>query len=83
MTPQAAQNWWLSVWSAAGQDPGNPHGSLWYLAVYSGMGGLSLVIQLVLGYVAAVGALRAARVMQVRVVTFVAAAVRHLCGLPN
>ncbi|KAK2076831.1 hypothetical protein QBZ16_005057 [Prototheca wickerhamii] len=61
---QAAQNWWLSVWSAAGQDPGNPHGSLWYLAVYSGMGGLSLVIQLVLGYVAAVGALRAARVMQ-------------------
>ena len=47
------------------------------------MGGLSLIIQLVLGYVAAVGALRAARVMQVRVVTFVAAAVRHLCGLPN
>ncbi|KAL6768590.1 hypothetical protein ACKKBF_B11340 [Auxenochlorella protothecoides x Auxenochlorella symbiontica] len=61
---QAAQSWWLSLWSVDIVAPHSAHTANYYLVVYAALGSASLLVQLASGLCLVWGAIRAARTLQ-------------------
>lgn len=65
---QAGQNWWLGLWSADAANGYEGHSSRYFLAVYSYLGLLAILIGTASMFSLIIGTLHAARHLQVPVV---------------